>query len=140
MSLVTAGSAHIRPSNRTYFTFGWYALGFACPPVLIGIDSPESSHQPWGMSGRYGRGFLRVAAVRDVHHRSLLRLDLPVPTRTSFVSSPGTVRAGPRSSGSCGFDQLIEGRVETFVDELLIGIRVVPAENLASAECEGLSL
>src|SRR5665647_117587 len=41
MSLVTAGRAHIRPSSRTYLTFGWYGLGFAGPPVLIGVDSPR---------------------------------------------------------------------------------------------------
>jgi len=58
MSLVTAGRAHIRPSRRTYLAFGWYALEFAGPPVVIGIDSPISIH-PIGsrISGLFGTRF-----------------------------------------------------------------------------------
>src|SRR5665647_3184369 len=58
MSLVTAGRAHIRPSRRTYLALGWYALEFAGPPVVIGIDSPISIH-PIGsrMSGLFGTRF-----------------------------------------------------------------------------------
>src|SRR5665648_1001311 len=55
MSLVTAGRAHIRPSKSTYLALGTYALEFAGPPVVIGIDSPISIH-PIGsrMSGLFG--------------------------------------------------------------------------------------
>src|ERR1035438_7334272 len=55
MSLVTAGRAHIRPSRRTYLALGWYALEFAGPPVVIGIDPPISIHpigsRVWGVFG-----------------------------------------------------------------------------------------
>src|SRR5664280_1164569 len=58
MSLVTAGRAHIRPSSRTYLTLGWYALEFAGPPVVIGIDPPTPVH-PIGsqLSGLFGTRF-----------------------------------------------------------------------------------
>src|SRR5674476_1695504 len=43
---------------------------------------------------------------------------------------------GPTLLASCDCDQLVEGRVETLVDYLLIRVRVDPVEDLARAECE----
>src|ERR1035437_8852745 len=90
-----------------------------------------------GMSGLCGRRFPCVAEVRQCSPSEPSVLVFPLSRGTSFTSSPGTVRTGPTLLGSCGCDELVEGCVEPLVDYLLIGIGVVPVEDLTCAEREG---
>src|ERR1019366_515907 len=57
-------------------------------------------------------------------------------TTSRFVTSRRHARPR-RVPLCCGCDELVEGRVQTFVDYLLTRVRVEPAENLGSAACEG---
>jgi len=66
-----------------------------------------------------------------------LCLGFPALTWNSLTSSPGTVMTGPTLLGSCGCDELIASCAEPLVEDLLIRIRVKPAEDLGSAQCKG---
>src|SRR5450756_490630 len=60
----------------------------------------------------------------------------PLSVEVSFASSTDTVRTEPTLLASRDCDQLIESRVQTLVDDLLIRIGVEPVEDLARAQCE----
>jgi len=84
-----------------------------------------------------GRRFPCVAVVcRCSPSEPLSVFVFPLSVEVTFTSSTDTVRTGPTLLASCDCDQLIESRVETLVDYLLIRIRVEPVEDLARAERE----